>query len=108
MYLPLYLNAPALVGGILVHFLDRRALRIGGDRGRTVRERGIVIASGLMAGGALGGVIGAAMRLVPGYREDWIPNSLYSHDAAAQIVSITGFTLFVVYTWWAAQRVPKN
>jgi putative OPT family oligopeptide transporter len=108
MYLPLYLNAPALVGGILVHFLDRRALRIGGDRGRTVRERGIVIASGLMAGGALGGVIGAAMRLVPGYREDWIPNPLYSHDAAAQIVSITGFALFVVYTWWAAQRVPKN
>lgn len=106
MYLPLYLNSPALVGGFLAHYLDKRANRIGGERGRSVRERGIVIASGLMAGGALGGVIGAAMRLVPGYREDWIPNPLYSNDTAAQLVSITGFLLFVVYTWWAAQRVP--
>jgi putative OPT family oligopeptide transporter len=108
MYLPLYLNSPALVGGFLAYSLDKRAGRIGGGRGRSVRERGIVIASGLMAGGALGAVIGAGMRLIPGYSEDWIPNSLYSNDAAAQIVSITGFLLFVAYTWWAAQRVPKN
>jgi putative OPT family oligopeptide transporter len=29
MYLPLYLNSPALVGGFLAHFLDKRANRIG-------------------------------------------------------------------------------
>src|SRR6185369_10451276 len=48
MYLPLELNTPALVGGVLSHFL--------GKRGSSVRERAVVIASGLMAGGALGGV----------------------------------------------------
>jgi uncharacterized oligopeptide transporter (OPT) family protein len=108
MYLPLYLNAPALVGGFLAHFLDKRATRIGGDRGRSVRERGIVIASGLMAGGALGGVFGASMRLIPGYREDLIPSPIYDHAAASELVSIAGFVAFVWYTWWAAHRVPKH
>ena len=66
MYLPLELNTPALVGGFLSHFLNQRADRIGGERGKTIRERGVIIASGLMAGGALGGVLGAALRLFPG------------------------------------------
>ncbi len=108
MYLPLYLNSPALVGGFLAHFLNKRANRMGGEHGRSVRERGIVIASGLMAGGALGGVIGAAMRLIPGYSEDWIKLPFYDHDATSQLVSIIGFTGFVAYTWWAAQRVTKS
>jgi len=107
MYLPLYLNSPALVGGFLAHFLDRRANRIGGEDGRSIRERGIVIASGLMAGGALGGVIGAAMRLLPGYSEDWVKLPFYDNEGISQTVSIVGFALFVVYTWWAAQRRVK-
>ncbi len=65
LYLPLELNTPALVGGFLAHFLNRRAEKTGGERGATIRERGVVIASGLMAGGALGGVFGAALRLLP-------------------------------------------
>ncbi len=65
MYLPLELNTPALVGGFLAHFLNRRAETTGGERGAGIRERGVIIASGLMAGGALGGVFGAALRLLP-------------------------------------------
>jgi len=57
MYLPLELNAPALVGGFLSHFLDKKAEKTGGAEGRGIRERGVVVASGLMAGGALGGVL---------------------------------------------------
>jgi putative OPT family oligopeptide transporter len=108
MYLPLYLNSPALVGGFLAHFLDRRANRIGGGRGRSIRERGIVIASGLMAGGALGGVIGAAMRLIPGYSESWVTTPFFGHDATSQMVSIAGFAGFVAYTWWAAHRTGEK
>ena len=69
MYLPLELNTPALVGGFLAHFLTKRSERVGGERGPSMRERGVIIASGLMAGGALGGVFGAALRLFPCYRE---------------------------------------
>ncbi len=108
MYLPLYLNSPALVGGFLAHYLDKRANRVGGERGRSIRERGIVIASGLMAGGALGGVIGAAMRLIPGYAEDNIKTPFFDNAAISQLVSTVGFLGFVWYTWWAAQRTPKD
>jgi putative OPT family oligopeptide transporter len=61
MYLPLELNTPALVGGMISHFVLRKSERAGGAAGRTMRERAVVIASGLMAGGALGGVFGAAL-----------------------------------------------
>ena len=92
MYLPLELNTPALVGGFLAHFL--------GKRGPTVRERGVIIASGLMAGGALGGVFGAACRLIPGYNEDWIQTPFYSHEMASQTVSTVLFVGLCVYFWW--------
>jgi putative OPT family oligopeptide transporter len=95
MYLPLELNTPALVGGALVHFLNKR--------GATVRERGVIIASGLMAGGALGGVIGAAFRLIPGYTEEWVQTPFYAHDAVSQTVSAALFVGLCGYVWWRSQ-----
>jgi putative OPT family oligopeptide transporter len=91
MYLPLELNTPALVGGFLAHFL--------GKRGTTVRERGVIIASGLMAGGALGGVFGAAFRLIPGYSEDWVRTPFYGHEMASQSISAVLFAGLCVYVW---------
>jgi putative OPT family oligopeptide transporter len=102
MYLPLELNTPALVGGLLAHFLGRRAEQAGGERGARVRERGVVIASGLMAGGALGGVFGAALRLVPGYTEDWIRSPFYDHVGVSQTVSALLFAALCVYVWRTA------
>ena len=65
MYLPLELNTPALVGGFISHLLNKRAEKTDGEPGRRIRERGVIIASGLMAGGALGGVFGAALEAAP-------------------------------------------
>jgi uncharacterized oligopeptide transporter (OPT) family protein len=98
MYLPLELNTPALVGGFMAHFLNRRAE----TRGAHIRERGIVIASGLMAGGALGGVFGAALRLLPGYTEDWLRSPFYGNEAASQSVSALLFVGLCVYVWRSA------
>ena len=108
MYLPLYLNSPALVGGFLAYSVDKRANRVGGRAGASTRERGIVIASGLMAGGALGGVLGASMRLIPGYAESWIKLPFYDNDSISQIVSIIGFMGFVAYTWFVSRRTDRN
>jgi putative OPT family oligopeptide transporter len=91
MYLPLELNTPALVGGFLAHFLSKRP--------GSVRERAVVIASGLMAGGALGGVLGAAFRLFPNFSEDWIRTPFYGNEAISQIVSAVLFIGFCVYLW---------
>jgi putative OPT family oligopeptide transporter len=102
MYLPLELNTPALVGGFLVHFLNRRAERTGGERGATIRERGVVIASGLMAGGALGGVLGASFRLIPGFDESWLTSPIYADVALSQSVAALLFVGLCVYLWKAA------
>ena len=107
MYLPLELNLPALVGGIISHYVGVRSERAGGG-GRTVRERGVIVASGFMAGGALGGVFGAGLRLIPWFSEDLVRTNFYDIDAISQTVSIIGFVLFCVYLWRKATRVPAG
>ncbi len=104
MYLPLELNTPALVGGFLSHFLNKRAEKNGGERGRTIRERGVIIASGLMAGGALGGVFGAALRLVPGYKEELIQLPFYNNDTISQSVSALLFVVLCIYVWFRSLK----
>ena len=108
MYLPLELNTPALVGGILAHLLQKRSETIGGARGRSVFERGVIIASGLMAGGALGGVIGAACRLAPGFSEDWIRTPFYAHDAVSQTISAMMFACLCLYLWFGSVRRTED
>jgi putative OPT family oligopeptide transporter len=103
MYLPLELNLPALVGGVLSHYVNKRADR-SGAAGRTMRERGVIVASGFMAGGALGGVIGAGLRLAPWYSEELVKTPFYDWNGVSQMVSIVGFSLFCVYLWWQATR----
>jgi hypothetical protein len=78
--------------------------RLGGERGAAVRERGVVIASGLMAGGALGGVFGAACRLIPGYHEEWIRTPFYGNDAISQSVSAMLFIALCCYLWFGSTR----
>jgi putative OPT family oligopeptide transporter len=103
MYLPLELNLPALVGGVLSHYVNARSERIG-HAGRAVRERGVIVASGFMAGGALGGVIGAALRLFPWYRENLVRTPFFDMEAVSQLVSVAGFALFCLYLWRKATR----
>jgi putative OPT family oligopeptide transporter len=105
MYLPLELNLPALVGGILSHYVNVRS-EPRGEAGRTMRERGVIVASGFMAGGALGGVIGAGLRLFGWYREDLVKTPFFDLEAVSQVVSIVGFTLFCVYLWRKATKLP--
>jgi putative OPT family oligopeptide transporter len=107
MYLPLELNTPALVGGFLAHFLGKRAEKEGGERGRGIRERGVIIASGLMAGGALGGVFGAALRLLPWYREDRVHTWFYGNEPWSQSVSAALFIGLCLYLWYGSLRRKK-
>jgi len=61
MYLPLELNTPILAGGIVAHLVAR------GRKEETVakrKERGTLMASGFVAGGAIMGVLAALIRFV--------------------------------------------
>jgi len=100
MYLPLELNTPALVGGFLAHYLDKRSGAVGGDRGQAIRENGVIVASGRMAGGALGGVLGAACRLIPGYKEELIRTPFYGDEMISQSVSALFFIGLCCYLWF--------
>jgi len=108
MYLPLELNTPALVGGFLSHFLNKRAAKADAPRAERIRSRGVIIASGLMAGGALGGVFGAALRLVPGFREEWIQTPFYGNEPVSQVVSAILFVGLCCYIWFGSLRKSKE
>jgi putative OPT family oligopeptide transporter len=107
MYLPLELNTPALVGGFLSHWLTKRSERVGGEEGRTILERGVIIASGLMAGGALGGVFGAGLRLFPWYKEDLIKTPFFDNVAVSQIVSLVFFLGLCAYMWYGSLKKDR-
>ncbi len=107
MYLPLELNTPALVGGFISHLLNKRAEKTDGDPGRRIRERGVIIASGLMAGGALGGVFGAALRLLPKYRENLITTPFYANEPVSQTVSALLFVGLCLYIWFGSLKKVK-
>ena len=67
------------------------------------------IASGLMAGGALGGVLGAACRLFPSYKESWIHTPFYGSEPVSQSVSALMFVALCGYLWFGSvRRKPEN
>ena len=73
-----------------------------------MRERAVIIASGLLAGGALGGLFGAALRLFGWYREDLVKLPIYDNDPVSQIVSCAGFVGLCLYLWFGAMKKPKT
>jgi putative OPT family oligopeptide transporter len=108
IYLPLGLTSPILAGGVLSHLVNKRAEKAGGEHGRGIRERGVILASGLMAGGALGGVLGASMRLFPAFREDLIATPFYANDFISQPVSALLFLGLCVYVWLGSLKREKE
>jgi hypothetical protein len=61
-----------------------------------------------MAGGALGGVFGAGLRLFGWYREDLVKLPFYENEPVSQLVSSAGFLLFCLYLWFGALRKEKE
>lgn len=59
MFIPLQLNAPLLIGGIVSWFVSSRSKNEEVNKERN--ERGTLLASGFIAGGALMGVVSAAL-----------------------------------------------
>jgi putative OPT family oligopeptide transporter len=63
MYLPIQINMAVLAGGLASHVIGRTG---GSKEERAARRgQGTLIASGLLAGAAIIGVIGATLRIIP-------------------------------------------
>jgi len=63
MYLPIQINMPLLVGGIVSWLVIKKSNATIFESGQSPKERGTLIASGFIAGGALMGVLGAFLNL---------------------------------------------
>ena len=96
MFIPLPLNVPMLVGGAVSWFVSTRSKDSKVNDAR--RDRGTLIASGLIAGGALFGVFAALTRFL-GYEYE-NPMSLISTQWAGLIV----YALLIVYLAWDSMR----
>ena len=60
MFIPLQLNIPLVVGGAISWYVSTRSKDEEVNKAR--QEKGTLLASGFIAGGALMGVVSAAMR----------------------------------------------
>ena len=60
MFIPMYLNAPLVVGGLVAWLVTTRSKDAALNKARA--DRGTLIASGFIAGGALMGVVSAILK----------------------------------------------
>jgi len=97
MFIPLPLNVPMLVGGAVSWYVSNSGKNKKVNDAR--RDRGTLIASGLIAGGALFGVFSAITRLC-GFEYD-NPLSV----GVQQILGCVAYIGIIVYLIWDAKRV---
>ena len=102
MFIPLELNLPLLVGGAINWYVTTRSKdeKINNERG----EKGTLLASGFIAGGALMGVVSAAMRFggINLVNEGWLANPM------SELVSLVAYALLIVYLLKASMNIQKK
>jgi len=63
MYLPMEINTPVMLGGFLSWLVQRQGKNESDEAPKARHQKGILIASGLIAGGALMGVLNAGLNV---------------------------------------------
>lgn len=101
MFIPLELNLPLLAGGLINRYVTSRSKdqQVNDERG----EKGTLIASGFIAGGALMGVVSAALRFggISFDYESWWANP------ASEWLSVFMYLLLIIYMVKACMRLKK-
>ncbi len=114
MYLPLSVNTPVLAGGLIAHWVAQG----GSEKAQNKRkEKGTLMASGFVAGGAIMGVIAAAVRFtgisVTGEQGWSVDHALgLSHWATANqwsaVVTLVVFCLLGYYLYKGARNAAQD
>lgn len=100
MFLPLELNTPMLVGGLIAWFVGRSSKDEKILRQRS--DRGTLIASGLIAGGALFGVF-AAITIMCGFEK---PDN--GGEFTPQVFGIVAYICLIAYMYKSATARTKK
>ena len=101
MYLPIELNTPILAGALVAEYVRRKAPSETARKARN--NRGTLIASGLIAGGALAGVSDGILRMFA----DWRGFAVFSFDNVGRFGNWLGLVMFAVlaaFVVWDANR----
>ncbi len=107
MFIPLPLNTPLVVGGLLNHWFTKSSKNKKLSNARV--QRGILISSGFIAGAALFGVIGAFIIFFTGNGEALNLNVWKDpHGVGAQIAAIIAFLGLLAYFVWETFRAKEE
>jgi len=100
MFLPLQLNTPMLVGGLVSWFVNHSSKDEAVNKARN--DRGTLISSGLIAGGALFGVF-AAITIMCGKE---VPSN--GLEFGPQILGIVAYAAIIGYLYFASTRTGRK
>jgi putative OPT family oligopeptide transporter len=113
MYLPLHLNTPLLAGGLIAHFVSKSSLD---EKVQTARaNKGTLIASGFIAGGAIMGVLAATIVFI-GQKvtgdATWTLMQVMgkfnlSESATGEILGFVMLPILMAYMYWDSTRVKE-
>ena len=101
MFIPLELNLPLVVGGAINWYVTTRSKdeKVNAERG----EKGTLLASGFIAGGALMGVVSAAMRFggINLINDGWLANPW------SEVLALAVYILLITYLIKASMNIKK-
>ena len=102
MFIPLDLNVPLMIGGAVSWYVSTRSK--DKDLNKARFDRGTLLASGFIAGGALMGVVSVLIRLakVDLINEAWLENNL------SQLLAVVVYTGLIGYLIWDSMRAKKD
>lgn len=102
MFIPMELNAPLLIGGLISWYVSTRSKDKALNTAR--HERGTLLASGFIAGGALMGVVSAGLRF-GGF--NWM-NAEWVESNGAQWLGLVMYGAIIGYLIWDSMRAKKE
>ena len=97
MFIPMNLNAPLVVGGLVSWAVNRHK---NPEQAKANNNRGTLIASGFIAGGALMGVVSAILAFAG---VDWMLEA-WSKSMGAVYVGIAMYVAIIAYFIWHSRR----
>ena len=102
MFIPMELNAPLVVGGLVSWYVSTRSKDQALNKARM--DRGTLIASGFIAGGALMGVVSAILKFceVDWFLSDWASSN------AAEWTGLVMYLVLIGYFSWHTLRARKE
>lgn len=102
MFIPLELNTPLIIGGAISWYVSSRSKNKALNTAR--QEKGTLLASGFIAGGALMGVLSAALRFggINVMNEKWV------ESAGAEWLALVMYGALIGYFVWDSLRAKAE